>query len=286
VRGALLGVGSSAPPPWTLVRGRDIAGAEEIVLNEFAADTLNAQPGGTVTVRSDCDRGADAPPAVTFTVVGIARLPFEVPGQVSAGIRASSLARACGTPDQDVADFIAITSTGDPDAAASEITKLHPGLRTFTNDQAIGVLRQGSFTYFRQISTVLTTVTLSFAVLLIMVLLTVSVNQRLGEVAALRALGFSQRRVALDVLWESALVVGIGGVLSLPLGWLLAGRLDAILKGMPGIPADLHFFVFEPGALVTHATLLAATALLAALYPMRIVARLPIAETLRNEVTS
>jgi hypothetical protein len=40
---------------------------------------------------------------------------------------------------------------------------------------------------------------------LITVLLTVSVNQRLGEVAALRALGFSQRRVVVDVLWRSLL---------------------------------------------------------------------------------
>jgi putative ABC transport system permease protein len=286
VRGALLGVGASAPPPWTLVRGRDLAGTGEIVLNEYAATTLKAQPGASVAVRGDCDGGSDAPPPVSFTVVGIARLPFEVPGQISAGITAASLAEACGTPDRDLADFIAITSAGDPDLAAAEIRRHRPGLRTFTNDQAIGVLRQSSFTYFRQISTVLTTVTLSFAVLLIMVLLTVSVNQRLGEVAALRALGFSQRRVALDVLWESVLIVGVGGVLSLPIGWLLAGRLDAILKGMPGIPTDLHFFVFEPAALATHAALLTVTALLAALYPMRIVARLPIAATLRNEVIS
>jgi ABC-type lipoprotein release transport system permease subunit len=82
------------------------------------------------------------------------------------------------------------------------------------------------------------------------------------------------------------LVVGIGGALSLPLGWLLAGRLDAILKRMPGLPADLHFFVFEPWALVTHAVLLAGAALAAALYPMRIVSRLPIAATLRNEAIS
>jgi hypothetical protein len=60
--------------------------------------------------------------------------------------------------------------------------------------------------------------------------------------------------------------------------------LDRILKGMPGIPIDLHFFVFDPRALWIHLSLLAATALTAALYPMRIVARLPIAATLRNEV--
>ena len=91
----------------------------------------------------------------------------------------------------------------------------------------------------------LTTVTVSFAVLLITVLLTVSVNQRLGEIAALRALGFSRVRVVKDVLAESALIVGIGGLLSLPLGLLLASGLDRILKGMPGIPVALHFFVFE-----------------------------------------
>jgi hypothetical protein len=55
---------------------------------------------------------------------------------------------------------------------------------------------------------------------------------------------------------------------------------------MPGIPADLHFFVFEPRALLLHVALLVMTALGAALYPMSIVARLPIAATLRREVIS
>ncbi len=44
--------------------------------------------------------------------------------------------------------------------------------------------------------------------------------------------------------------------------------------------------MFEPRALAVHVSLLVATAILAALYPMRIVARLPIAATLRNEVIS
>ena len=82
---------------------------------------------------------------------------------------------------------------------------------------------------------------------------------------------------------EAALIVGIGGVLSLPLGGLLAVWLDGILKRMPGIPAQLHFFVFQPEALAIHAGLLLTTAFAAALYPMHLVARLPIAATLRNE---
>ena len=163
---------------------------------------------------------------------------------------------------------------------------MRPDLHAVTNDEVVARLQQAEFSYFRQISAVLVTVTLCFAFLLITVLLTVSVNQRLGEIAALRALGFSQRRVVADVLCESALIVGLGGALALPLGLALARWLDRILKSMPGVPSELHFFVFEPRAVGVHIALLAATAILAALYPMRIVARLPIAATLRKEVVS
>jgi len=80
------------------------------------------------------------------------------------------------------------------------------------------------------------------------------------------------------------LIVGGGGLLALPLGGLVALGLDRILKQMPGVPDALHFFVFEPRAIGLHTLLLGATALIAALYPMWLTARLPIASTLRREV--
>jgi len=52
------------------------------------------------------------------------------------------------------------------------------------------------------------------------------------------------------------------------------------------VPATLHFFVFEPRALWLHAALLAAVGLGAAVYPMWLVTRLPIAATLRREYVS
>jgi putative ABC transport system permease protein len=133
---------------------------------------------------------------------------------------------------------------------------------------------------------VLATVTLFFGFLLIAVLLTVSVNQRLGEIAALRAVGLSRSRVSAGVLWESVMLVGAGGLLALPLGAALSVWLDAILRTLPGLPADLHFFVFEPRALYLYLLLLAVASVGAAVYPMRIVAVLPIAATLRREVVS
>jgi ABC-type lipoprotein release transport system permease subunit len=214
----------------------------------------------------------------------VAEFPFDSQREHVVAASLDTLAAACGGNTDDEVNLLLAKSDGDPAGTADAIQAALPGLRAVTNEEMLGRLERTSFSYFRQISTVLTTVTLAFAVLLITVLLTVSVNQRLGEIAALRALGFSRRRVVADVLSESALIVGSGGLLSLPLGWLLARWLDRILTGMPGIPTDLHFFVFEPSALAVHGTLLGLTAIVAALYPMRIVSRLPIAATLRDEV--
>ena len=283
IRSSVIGVGSSGVRPWTILRGRE-AGSRELVLNKDAAAILGVESGASVTVQADCIGGTEAPPRLVFRVSGIADFPFDGAGRPASGTTADGLAEACGEENARAADFLAVISTGDPAAAAADISALRPDLRAFTNAQAVGQLQQRGFTYFRQISTVLTTVTVAFALLLITVLLTVSVNQRLGEVAALRALGFSRRRVVLDVLCESSLIVGIGGALSLPLGWLLALWLDAILRRMPSLPGALHFFVFQPRALWIHLALLIATAIVAALYPMRLVARLPIASTLRDEV--
>jgi putative ABC transport system permease protein len=271
--------------PWTVLRGRDI-GADAVVVNQAVADALQVEPGGELTAGASCGSDLQVLPAVRLRVAGVAAFPFELTGEHSVGLSLDALGAACGNRNGDEADLLLVASSDDADAAAAAIRRVRPDLSAATNEQMLGRIQRGGFTYFTQISTVLTTVTIAFAWLLIAVLLTVSVNQRLGEIAALRALGLSRRRVVTDILCESALIVGSGGLLSLPLGLALASGLDRILKQMPNIPADLHFFVFEPAALVVHLVLLAATAVLAALYPMRLVARLPIAATLRDEVIS
>ena len=166
------------------------------------------------------------------------------------------------------------------------IRRARPDLHAFSIDDVLERLRQAEFSYFRQVSVVLAAIASFFALLLVTTLLTVSVNQRLGEVAALRALGFSRRRITADLLAESALLVGGGGALSIPLGFLLARGLDSILRQMPDLPARLHFFVFEPRALALHAAFLVLAALIAAAYPVLLAARLPIAATLRRENVS
>ncbi len=289
--GAPLGVGiqgvsGTHPMPWTILRGADPGEEGGVVVNASLADALGLTPGSVLMLRASCASGPELLPEQRVRVAGIAEFPFGGTDEHTVATSMPTLDLLCGGNTKDEAEMILVASTGDAEATAQAVQRARPDLQALTNEEMLGRFQQTGFTYFRQISAVLVTVTLSFALLLITVLLTVSVNQRLGEIAALRALGLSRARVVADVFCESALIVGIGGVLSIPTGALLAEGLDRILKGIPGIPSQMHFFVFQPEALVLHVVLLTLTACAAALYPMRLVATLPIAATLRKEVAS
>jgi ABC-type lipoprotein release transport system permease subunit len=311
-RVTFMGFDAAGRRPWTLVEGRDInpgdppsgervaawqadghplvpdataARRSTILVNRNLARRLDLAPGGTVIVRGACTANSSVPPVV-FQVNGIAEFPFDQASQLTAITNLQNFARTCGEPEQDEADMLMIASrpTHGPAAAVQAIRRIRPDLAAVTNEELVARFQQVEFSYFRQISFVLATITMFFGLLLITVLLSVSTNQRLGEIAALRALGFSRKRMVSDVLWRSALLVGAGGLAALPLGLALSIWLDALLQTMPGIPANLRFFVFEPRALILYVALLAVTMAVAAMYPMRTVARLPISSTLRSEV--
>ena len=285
-----IGVDPQARSMWTMVSGQDLprtAGpVPALVINRNLAQEARLGPGSRVALR--CAGEANPLPPVTFLVSGVVDFPFDdVRARTAAGTLRDA-AMLCGGEDRDEAEMLLVRSRPGLGAstAAAAIHAAHPGLYVVTNEDLVERFSRVEFSYFRQISAVLATVTLFFGFLLIGVLLTVSVNQRLGEIAALRALGLSRWRVMGGILIESVLLVFAGGALAVPLGGLLSLRLDTILRAMPGVPADLHFFVFEPRALFLHVALLTVASVAAAAYPMRIVATLPIAATLRREVVS
>jgi putative ABC transport system permease protein len=244
--------------------------------------------GSTVRLRVRIPNELSALPSMTFRVAGIANFPFEALDAHMAATTLDAFRTAHGGAFHDQADMVLVAAapTAGPDAAVAAISRLRPDLRVFSNEQVIANFNRNNFAYFRQMSFVLSSTTAAFSFLLVATLLTVSVNQRLGEIAALRALGIARRRIAATLMWEAVLLVGVGGLLAVPAGQVLAGILDRILRRMPNLPEGLHFFVFEPRALAVHTSLLVATAAVAAAYPIWLVATLPIAQTLRREVVS
>jgi putative ABC transport system permease protein len=294
---SLLGTsGGTTRGGWRLVRGRhihpgdatDSTGAPPVVIARQLATDFGLEPGSILRVRAAVSGERSVLPFLSYRVVGIADFNFEAAGEYTVATTLEGFGALGEGYQGDEADVVLVASTPEAgsDGAVAAIARLRPDLRVYSNREVVEQFNRNGFAYFRQISLVLSTTTALFTFLLVATLLTVSVNQRLGEIAALRAIGISRERVAGMLLWESALLVGLGGVIALPLGGALAVGLDHILRRMPGLPDQLHFFVFEPRALAVHAALLAVTAVLAALYPMWLVATLPIATTLRNEVVS
>jgi putative ABC transport system permease protein len=296
--GALLGVslfgsGTRDGYGWPVVRGSGLTpGSDErtlpVVINRRLASRLGLGPGSKLRLTGACASAPSAAPPVELDVQGIVAFPFDTTTELSAMTTLPAFLRTCAGEDPEAADLLLVASRagGSADGTVAAIRRALPGVHAFSNEQLLDRFQRTDFSYFRQISFVLSSITLFFAFLLVTTLLTVSVNQRFGELAVLRALGVRRRRVVASLLYESAILVGTGGLIALPIGAGLALWLDGILKGMPELPERLHFFVFEPRAVLLHVALIVVTALLAAIYPAYLAARLPIAGTLRREVVS
>ena len=276
---------------WTVLEGGDLpsgsadAGACPVLVTRNLAQKLSLTPGSTLPLRPSAGRES-ALPAVRCRVVGIADSMFSSATDNEVLTTMAGLQAIKGGADDDSAEIVLVASRGQGGAAAAvkAISAIRPDIRAYSNEDVVAQFNRNGFAYFRQISIVLSSITVVFTFLLVATILTVSTNQRLGEIAALRALGIGRRRIATMLLWESVLVVGSGGLIALPLGGLVAMELDHILRSMPGIPERLHFFLFEVDAVILHGILLAVTAIVAAAYPIWLTARLPIASTLRREV--
>jgi putative ABC transport system permease protein len=166
----------------------------------------------------------------------------------------------------------------------ARLRQAHPDVGVNSVTDLVGQFRE-RISYFRQVSVILGTISLAVTVLLISTILTITVNERLGEIATLRALGVARRTVVTQVLVEGAALTVAGGAIGVLLGLGTARYLDTILTAFPGLPASISFFVPERQALATAAALLLVTGTLAGAWPAWIAARTPIATTLRGEAS-
>ena len=137
--------------------------------------------------------------------------------------------------------------------------------------------------YFRQLAVILGAVSLVVGFLLVTTLVTVSVNERIGEIAVMRAIGVHRWRIVLQIVMESGAMMLVAAPLGLGLGLVTARYLNSILARFPGVPARLDFFLFQPRAAWTALGLLAVSGVLAGVYPSWRSASLPVAITLRQE---
>jgi putative ABC transport system permease protein len=281
------GIDPAAQPLYEVETGHDLAAGDTvgILLSRASAQAVSAAPGDTMRLigRLDPQIGAAAVER-RLVVRGLVRWLYDYQGQRSVGVALSVMQRLSGPAATDRASLVILKIRADsavPVVAARLRAEL-PRLEVSSVAQLVAHFRQ-RLVYFRQLSYILGTVSLIVTVLLVATLLTITVSERLGEIATLRAIGMSRARIVRQMLGEGLALTGAGAVLGLALGLATASYLDAILTSFPGLPAALSFFVAEPRAIMVAATILAATGVLAGVYPAWLASRAPIALTLRAE---
>lgn len=283
------GIEPQAQSLYQVVEGRDLAPGDTagIVLSAEAATLLRAGVGDTVTLVGRLD-----PQAVTaavgrrLAVRGMVRWLYDARGQASVGTVLPVMQRLSRLAAEDRASIIMVKAREDAEVPALA-ARLRAELPQIEINSVADLVRHfhERLVYFRQLSYILGTMSLIVTVLLIGTLLTINVNERLGEIATLRAIGVSRATVMVQVLAEGTGLTVIGAALGILLGLLTARYLDAILTSFPGLPAAFSFFVARPDTLTFAAVVLLVTGSLAGLYPAWLASRAPIAATLRAEAT-
>lgn len=258
-----------------------------IVVSDRTARLDGVRIGDTL-VLSVAPRTALAPYAAprTFRVIGVADFYFDLATQRSVALRLADLAALEGRPSGSAS--LILVRLAEPSQAgdvARWIAGRDPSVDALTIPEFQA--RAGSrLTYFRQFSLILGTISAAVSFLLIAAIMVLSLGERLGEIAMLRALGITRGRIGTLVLLEGVClsIAGLPGAFGL--GLLISGYLDAILRSAPGVPDNIHFFAFTTEAAARTAALMLATGAAAGIYPAGVAARLNVAGTLHAEVLS
>ncbi|MEZ0335206.1 MAG: ABC transporter permease [Gemmatimonadales bacterium] len=285
------GVQPEAQAIYQVIEGRDLAADDlhGVLLSEAAAKLLGrvVRVGDSVTLVGRLDpQVATASVGRQLVVRGIVRWLYDYRGQASVGTVLPVMQRLGGESYEDRASLLLAKAAEDaavPEVAA-RLRAQFPNLEVNSVADLVAAARQ-RLVYFTQLSFILGSMSLIVTVLLIATLLTITVNERLGEIATLRAIGLSRRSIVLQVLGEGVTLTVIGAALGILLGLITAEYLDAILTSFPGLPAAFSFFVPRAETLSLSAVVLLMTGSLAGLYPAWLASRAPIAATLRPEAT-
>ena len=282
------GLDPAAQALYELDHGRDLVPGDSsgILLSAPAATALHAAPGDTLRIAGRLDPQLARAAAERVVVVrGIVRFLYDYRGQRSAAATLPLLQRIV-PGDRDRVSLVMVRARDDSavPALTARLTRAFPSVTVNSVAGLVAQFRQRML-YFRQLSYILGSMSLIVTVLLIATLLTITVSERLGEIATLRAIGVSRQTVILQVVSEGAMLAAVGAALGTALGLITAHYLDAILTSFPGLPARFSFFVARPDALALAALVVLGAGSLAGLYPAWLASRTPIAATLRAEAT-
>jgi putative ABC transport system permease protein len=287
VSGSVLGIDPTVQGDYQLLSGRDPTTADAIVVNDYLLERLGARVGDTISVATGYD-----PQTRTYfgqrrgglVITGRVKFIYGAAEQSSSAMRRETLESMSDVSKRDRASLfmVKVRKGADAERVRDWIDAQLPNVTAISIATAIAQV-DARLSYFRQLSLILGAVSLFVGFLLVTTLVTVSVNERAGEIAVMRAIGVSKAHVIQQIVIEGVAISFAGAVFGLGLGLVTARYLNAILSAFPGLPMAIDFFLFQPRAAWSALGLLIASGIGAGVYPAWRAASLPIAESLRRE---
>ena len=285
VTAAALGVDPTVQGDYELVGGRNPTSENELVANDALLRAIGHGVGDTVRAAAGYDPQLRSYSGErTLRIVGRVRFIYLALDQRASALPIETL-RAMNGPELDGRASLAMVRLRPGVSVERERAELERLLPRVTVISTVAALQQVDerLSYFRQLAVILGAVSLVVGFLLVTTLVTVSVNERIGEIAVMRAIGVRRWRVVSQIVLESSAIMLIAAPLGLALGLVTARWLNSILANFPGLPERIDFFLFQPSAAWTALGLLALCGMLAGVYPAWRSASLPIAITMREE---
>jgi putative ABC transport system permease protein len=285
VSGTALGIDPSVQGDYELLAGHDVTSADAMVVNDNMLRRLGLHLGDTINVATGYD-----PQTRTYSgqrrlvITGRVKFIYGASEQSSGAMRRETLEAMSAPERRDRASLfmLKVRKGADAERVRDWVETQLPNVTAISIATAIAQV-DARLSYFRQLAIILGAVSLFVGFLLVTTLVTVSVNERAGEIAVMRAIGVSKAHVVQQIVIEGVAISVAGAVLGLGLGLVTARYLNTILSAFPGLPMAIDFFLFQPRAAWSALGLLVASGIGAGVYPAWRAASLPIAESLRRE---
>lgn len=251
-------------------RAKDALTSGGVLLDAPTAEDLGLGPGDELPVRTN-DGVKPFTVGATYTVFG----------QGSGIVMALDEARTLFGADRPMGFFVDVSSGHDVDTVRDEIRGALPGYQfdVFSLEGTKEFAHAQLGGYFG-IAYAILVVAAAIGVLGLANTLIVSVLQRTRELGVLRSVGVLRRQLRAMVVIESATLVLVAYVLSLPLGWLLAQLTVGGVAETLGFTVELVWWWPLLPALLVIALVVGG---LSALAPARRAGRLDVIEALRFE---
>jgi putative ABC transport system permease protein len=276
----VLGVDPAEQGVLSLLEGR-LPGEGESAVSEDLAGALGLAMGDRVTIALTASLGVDRR-SREMEIVGIARFLYGARGELTMAVPIEELRSLTDRPDEAAFGMVRIAGSADAERIAAEIAANLPRVDA-TSVTGLVDQAQARLSYFRQLAFILGSVALLVAALLVGTIMTVSVNERYGAIAAMRAIGISRRSLVRGFIVEGLGVALLAATLGIALGVATGAYLERVLSDFPGLPAAIRFFVLDARSVAATALTVLVIGVLAAAVPAWHVCGKNISTTLHRE---